>query len=87
MDLYEYIIESPRIGLIFIAALVCFLAAYTVFSLAIKTGTAEKLRYPWLIAAGVALSCGAWAVNLIMLLGYQTQVPFTFEMGPIVFAD
>jgi signal transduction histidine kinase len=86
MALYEYIIESPRIGPNFIAALVCFLAAYTFFSLTIKNGTGEKLRYPWLIAASVALGCGAWAVNLIMLLAYQTQVPFTFEMGPIVFA-
>jgi len=86
MGLYAYIVETPRIGLNLIAALVCFLAAYTVFSLAIKPGAMGKVRYPWLISTGVAIGCGAWAVNLIMLLGYQTEVPFTFEIGPIVFA-
>ena len=54
IDVYSYVTENDRIGLIWVAALFCILAAYTAFSLAVKPAPAERVRYPWLIAAGVA---------------------------------
>ena len=79
------ILASQDTGLIVIASLVCFLAAYTAFSLAVKPAPAEKIRYPWLVAAGVSVGCGAWAAYLILLFGFQPGVPFAFALGPIIF--
>lgn len=86
IDIYSYVSEIDRIGLIWVATLFCVLAAYTAFSLAVKPAPAEKVRYPWLIAAGVAIGSGAWAAHLIMLLGHQSEVQFAFALGPMVLA-
>jgi signal transduction histidine kinase len=74
------------LGLAMIAGLVCLLAAYTAFSLAVKPAPAEKMRYPWLIAAGVSVGCGAWTAYLILLFGYQPHIPFGFDLVPTVIA-
>jgi len=86
IEAYYYVTEFDRIGLIWVAGLFCVLAAYTAFSLAVKPAPAEKVRYPWLIAAGVAIGSGAWAANLILLLGHHSDVQFAFEFGPMVLA-
>jgi signal transduction histidine kinase len=86
IDAFIYVTDFDRVGLIWVAALFCVLAAYTAFSLSVKPAPAEKVRYPWLIAAGVAVGSGAWAANLILLLGHRTDVQFAFALLPMVLA-
>ena len=53
LKIYSTIVESNDV-LVVLAGLLCVLASYTALSLAVKPAPAEKIRYPWLIAAGVA---------------------------------
>jgi signal transduction histidine kinase len=85
-ETYYHLVVSQTFGLDLLAGLVCFLAAYTALSLAVKPAPAERIRYPWLIAAGVAAGAGGWAAYLILLLGFQSGVPFAFELGPTAVA-
>jgi signal transduction histidine kinase len=68
-----------------LATLMSALAAYTLFSLAVKSAPAQKMRYPWLIAAAVAIGCGAWVADLIMLFQFQRQ-NVTLDLLPITLA-
>jgi signal transduction histidine kinase len=83
LDAFYALIEPERLTLSLIAVAVSVLASYTGFSLAVQPARAERIRYPWLIAAGVATGSGAWATYLIMLLGNPSDVPFTLEFIPI----
>jgi signal transduction histidine kinase len=73
-----------RLGLNVVATAVVILAVYTAFCLACKPAPSRRTRYPWLIGAGVAMGCGAWAAYLIMLLGYSPAPPFALAFGPIL---
>lgn len=84
--IYTTIFEYNDARLVVLAGLVCVLASYTALSLAVKPAPAEKIRYPWLIAAGVSAGSGGWAANLILLLGYQPGASFAFELNPMAIA-
>jgi NO-binding membrane sensor protein with MHYT domain len=86
LKIYSTIVEHNDVGLVIVAGLVCVLASYTALSLAVKPAPAEKIRYPWLIASGVAVGSGGWAAYLILLLGFQPGASFAFELTPTVFA-
>jgi signal transduction histidine kinase len=86
LRIYYHLAASQAFALDLIAGLVCLLAAYTALSLAVKPGPAERIRYPWVIAAGVAVGFGGWAAHLILLLGFQPGVPFAFKFGPTAVA-
>src|SRR3954466_6735264 len=86
LETYYHLAASQEFVLDLIAGLVCLLAAYTALSLAVKPAPAEKIRYPWLIAAGVAVGCGGWAAYLLLLLGFQPGAQFAFQFGPTAVA-
>ena len=55
IDVYSYVTENDRIGLIWVAALFCILAAYTAFSLAV----------PWMLGQVVGGIIGAHILTKI----------------------
>src|ERR1700730_3008613 len=81
LKVYSTIVEYNDARLVMLAGLVCVLASYTALSLAVKPAPAEKIRYPWLIAAGVAVGSGGWAAYLILLLGFQPGTSFAFQLN------
>jgi signal transduction histidine kinase len=76
---YQSLVEQHETGLVLLAALVCFLACYTAFSLVVRPNGTEWNRTPWLIAAAVVTGCGAWAAHAIQLLAFRPEIAASYD--------
>jgi signal transduction histidine kinase len=76
---YQSLVEQHEIGLVLLAALVCFLGCYTAFSLVVRPHGTEWSRTPWLIAAAVVTGCGAWATHAIQLLAFRPEIAASYD--------
>ena len=79
LRLYSTIVERHDLRLVILAGLICFLAAYTAFSM-VSRPYVKHSRYPWVIAAAVVTGCGAWAAHAIALIAFKPGVPLTYDV-------
>jgi len=64
-----------------LAGVVCFLSAYTAFSVigrAVEAG--NRARNLWVAAGAVATGCGVWATHFVAMLAYETGLPMSFDI-------
>ncbi|MDQ7249874.1 bifunctional diguanylate cyclase/phosphodiesterase [Dongia sedimenti] len=83
LQVYDSITQQHDLRLVIVAVFICFLAAYTTFSLigrAVEAGA--KARAWWIGAGAVATGSGVWATHFIALIAYQPNVPVGYALGP-----
>ncbi|MBK8158908.1 MAG: PAS-domain containing protein [Rhodospirillaceae bacterium] len=69
------------------AAVICFLASFTAFSLIARSAEAAVgVRIWWKVAASFAVGSGIWATHFIAMLAYSTDIPHRFN-APLTLAS
>ncbi len=67
--------------LVALAGLVCVLGSLTTVSLFHRAGGLEgRARLAWLLVAGVATGCGAWATHFIGMLAFEPGFPVAYDL-------
>jgi diguanylate cyclase (GGDEF)-like protein/PAS domain S-box-containing protein len=83
LQVYNSITQQHDLRLVIVAAFICFLAAYTTFSLIGRAVEARAQARVWWIGAGaIATGSGVWATHFIALIAYQANVPTGYALGP-----
>jgi PAS domain S-box-containing protein len=85
LQVYDCITQQHDLRLVIVAGFICFLAAYTAFSLigrAVESG--PKARVWWIGAGAFATGSGVWATHFIAMIAFQTNMPTGYQLGPTV---
>jgi diguanylate cyclase (GGDEF)-like protein/PAS domain S-box-containing protein len=83
LQVYEVITQQHDLRLVIVAGFICFLAAYTAFSLLGRAIEAKPRARVWWIGAGAfATGCGVWATHFIALIAYTPNLPVGYLFGP-----
>jgi diguanylate cyclase (GGDEF)-like protein/PAS domain S-box-containing protein len=83
LQVYNCITQQHDLRLVIVAGFICFLAAYTAFSLvgrAVEAG--PKARAWWIGAGAVATGSGVWATHFIAMIAFQPNMPVGYAFGP-----
>ena len=65
--------------LVAVGALVCVLAAFTVFTIIDHVRLSPARSRTWVILAGLVSGIGIWATHFIAMLAYQSPVPVAYD--------
>jgi signal transduction histidine kinase len=79
--LLTVLVEQHDLALLSLAGLICLLACFTAFNLAVRPVGTTRSRTPWLVAAAVVTGCGAWATHLVALLAFEPDLPAAYNPG------
>jgi diguanylate cyclase (GGDEF)-like protein/PAS domain S-box-containing protein len=80
-QVYDSVIEHHDLRLVVLAGVICFLCAYTSYSVVGRAVEAGKRARIWWIAAGaVATGSGIWATHFVAMLGYDAGMPMSFDL-------
>src|SRR3954468_5623374 len=85
LQVYNCITQQHDLRLVIVAGFICFLAAYTAFSLigrAVEAG--PKARIWWIGAGAFATGSGVWATHFIAMIAFQPNTPVGYSFGPTV---
>jgi diguanylate cyclase (GGDEF)-like protein/PAS domain S-box-containing protein len=80
-QVYSCITQHHDLRLVAVAGVICFLCAYTAFSVigrAVEAG--GRARNWWIAAGAVATGSGIWATHFIAMLAYETGLPMSFQV-------
>jgi len=83
LQVYNCITQQHDLRLVIVAGFICFLAAYTAFSLigrAVEAG--PKARIWWIGAGAFATGSGVWATHFIAMIAFQPNLPVGYLFGP-----
>ncbi len=83
LQVYNSITQQHDLRLVIVAGFICFLAAYTAFSLigrGVEAG--PKARIWWIGAGAFATGSGVWATHFIALIAFEANMPVGYALGP-----
>jgi diguanylate cyclase len=81
-QVYDCITQHHDLRLVVLAGIICFLCAFTAYSVlgrAVEAGA--RARNWWIAAAAIATGSGIWATHFVAMLAYQIGMPMSFEIG------
>jgi diguanylate cyclase (GGDEF)-like protein/PAS domain S-box-containing protein len=81
LQVVSCIVQGHDLRLVVLAGVICFLCAYTSYSVvgrAVEAG--PKARIWWIGAGAVATGSGIWATHFIAVLGYKSTLPVGFDL-------
>ncbi|MES1153227.1 MAG: MHYT domain-containing protein, partial [Dongia sp.] len=81
LQVYTCITQYHDLRLVLLAAVICFLCAYTSYSVvgrAVEAG--PRARIWWLGAGAVATGSGIWATHFVAILAYEPGLPMSFDV-------
>jgi diguanylate cyclase (GGDEF)-like protein/PAS domain S-box-containing protein len=81
LQVYTCITQNHDLRLVVLAAVICFLCAYTSYSVvgrAVEAG--PRARIWWLGAGAVATGSGIWATHFVAILAYEPGLPISFDV-------
>ena len=81
LQVYTCITQAHDLRLVVLAGLICFLCAYTSYSVvgrAVEAG--PKARIWWIGAGAVATGSGVWATHFVAILGYKAEMALGFDL-------
>src|SRR5688572_12197064 len=83
LQVYDCITQQHDLRLVIVAGFICFLAAYTAFSLigrAVEAG--PRARIWWIGAGAFATGSGVWATHFIAMIAFQPNLPAGYLLNP-----
>ena len=86
LQVYTCITQYHDLRLVLLAAVICFLCAYTSYSVvgrAVEAG--PRARIWWLGAGAVATGSGIWATHFVAILAYDQLCTFEFGIAVEIF--
>jgi NO-binding membrane sensor protein with MHYT domain len=81
LQVYTCITQSHDLRLVVLAGVICFLCAYTSYSVvgrAVEAGA--RARIWWIGAGAVATGSGIWATHFVAILAYKISLPMSFDL-------
>lgn len=82
--LIDCLVHQHDPGLVAVAALVCVLAAFTVFTILEHARDAQRRAGAWLVLAGLISAIGTWATHFIAMLAYTSAIPVYYDPATTV---
>src|SRR5690348_1030828 len=80
-QVYNCITQNHDLRLVVLAGVICFLCAYTAYSVVGRAAEAgNRARLWWLGAGAVATGSGVWATHFVAMLGYDPGMPMNFDL-------
>lgn len=73
------LVHHHNLGLVAVGALVCVLAAFTVFTILEHARVGQRWRVGWLLLAGLISATGTWATHFIAMLAYEPGIPAYYD--------
>jgi diguanylate cyclase (GGDEF)-like protein len=77
----HWFVHAHDVRLVVVAALVCALAAFTVFTILERARHAFKPSFGWIALAGLVCGVGTWATHFIAMLSYDPGVPARYDLS------
>ena len=75
------ITEQHDLGVVLLAALLCFFACFTAVSMLSRAHAPhERTRLLWLVSAGLLTGSGIWATHFVAMLAYKTSLAIGFDV-------
>ena len=81
LRVYACIVGEHDLRLVVLAGLICFLAAFTAFSIVEQARRADRRRLAWLVAAGFVSGTGIWSTHFLAMLAYEPHLPIGYDPG------
>ncbi|HVM39118.1 MAG TPA: EAL domain-containing protein [Sphingomicrobium sp.] len=75
----SHLIHTHDLRLIPVAAVICGLAAITVFLILEQARAGPQRRAAWVTLAGIVCGTGTWATHFIAMLAYDPGVPVRYD--------
>ena len=73
------LVHHHNLGLVAVAALVCVIAAFTVFTILDHAHLAQRRRVGWVVLAGLVSATGTWATHFIAMLAFDPGIPVYYD--------
>ena len=73
------LVHHHNLSLVVVAALVCVIAAFTVFTILDHAHMAQRRRVGWVVLAGLVSATGTWATHFIAMLAYDPGIPVYYD--------
>ncbi|MDP9423361.1 MAG: EAL domain-containing protein [Pseudomonadota bacterium] len=73
------LIVHHNLWLVAVGALVCVLAAFTLFTILDHAHMAKRRRVGWLVLAALISATGTWATHFIAMLAYNPGIPVYYD--------
>jgi NO-binding membrane sensor protein with MHYT domain len=77
----HWFVHAHDLRLVVVAALVCSLAAFTVFTILERTRLGFRPSIGWIAMAGLVCGVGTWATHFIAMLSYDPGVPAQYDLS------
>jgi diguanylate cyclase (GGDEF)-like protein len=77
----HWFVHAHDVRLVVVAALVCSLAAFTVFTILERARHAFRSSAGWIALAGLVCGVGTWATHFIAMLSYDPGVPAQYDLS------
>src|ERR1700743_928856 len=85
LNIIGCISKEYDLGLVVMAAPLCFFACFTAMSMIGRARAASgNLRRSWIAASGLLTGCGVWATHFVWMLAYKSSLAVGFDIPLVV---